>query len=127
MSATWTSRLPQFERRSIQAQQDGLRAAAYVLANQVKRNLRGGYTSGDFVTGNSINHVTIGPVSEASRGLFIRVGTNLLYNLYWELGHYNIFSRRHERVEKWRPAMMDSRSQMQAAFTRVYRRSVAAA
>lgn len=119
-ATTWTSRLGAFSRDSDAAAQKGLHAAAYVLRSGVQRNLKGGYTSGDFVTGASINAVTISGIVKESDGYSIAVGTNLLYNLYWELGHWNVFTRSHQRVEKWRPALMDNRDAIASAYTRVY-------
>jgi hypothetical protein len=118
--AAFRSNLPAFIRAMDDAAPKGLLAGAYVVANQVKRNLRGGYTSGDFVTGASVNHVTIGQVFQEGTGWVIKVGTDLLYNLFWELGHHNIFTRKFERVEKWRPALVDSRFEAMQAYTRVY-------
>jgi hypothetical protein len=107
------------------AQKAGLRAAAYVVYNAVKRGLRGGYTSGDFVTGNVINSVTISQIFETTAGVYgIRIGSNVPYALYWELGHENIFTRRHERVEVWRPALVDTREEQRDAYNRAYKRSM---
>lgn len=108
------------------AARKGLLAAAYPVRNQVKRNLRGGYTSGDFVTGTSLNHVTIGQVFQDGTGWAIKVGTDLLYNIFYELGHYNIFRRKFTRVEKWRPALVDSRLESMQAFNRVYAQTLKA-
>ncbi len=124
MTAKWTSNLSKFEGASNEGIRAGLIAAANVLVNQVKRNLKGGYTSGDFVTGLSLNSVTKSEPVRDGNEWSITVGTNLLYNLYWELGHHNIFTRKYERVEKWRPALMDSKDAMSAAFNRVYMRTV---
>lgn len=122
MTAKWTSNLEKFIAAKDQAAQGGLTAAAYLLMNQVKRNLKGGYKSGDFVTGNSINAVTKSEPERDGDGWAISVGTNVLYNLFWELGHHNTFTRKYERVEKWRPALMDSKDAMGAAFNRVHAR-----
>lgn len=120
MATTWRSNLPAFNRASDEGDKAGLLAGAYVLSNAVKRALKGGYTSGDFVTGQSVNHVTIGQVYREGMGWAIKVGTDLLYNLFWELGHQNIYLRRFVRVEKWRPALMDSRLEIRNAYNRVY-------
>lgn len=87
----------------------GTIAAAQVYINGVKRELRGGYTTGEYVTGNVINSVTRTELDAADVGTYedndgieratpeaepsphqdgveIVVGTNLLYALYWELG-----------------------------------------
>jgi hypothetical protein len=114
------SNLPAFIRAMDNASRKGLHAAAYVVSNKVKENLRGGFTSGDFVTGMSVNHVTIGQVFRTETGWAIKVGTDLLYNLFWTLGHFNIFSRRFERVDKWTPALADNRFEAAQAYSRVY-------
>jgi hypothetical protein len=121
MATTWTDRSPQFLRDGEQATKLGLRAGAYVLRNAVMRELAGGFTSGLFVTGNLLNSVTLSDVYPIGTSAFgIRCGTNVLYALYWELGHYNIFLRAFVRVEKWRPALMDSREDIRKAYSRTW-------
>ncbi len=122
--ATWTSSLAAFSRDNDDAERDGLLAAAYVLKNAVKRALRGGYTSGDFVTGLSVNSVAHSEPERDTAGWAIRVGTNLKYNLYWEIGHRSAFLRKFVRVEKWRPAFFDSREPMRAAYARQWQRTM---
>jgi hypothetical protein len=100
----------------------GLQAAAYVLSNAVKERLRGGYLSGKFVTGQVINSVTIADPTKAAEGWHIRVGTNLDYALWWEIGHVNPWLKRFVRVEKWRLAAIDSRNAQAAAFAREFKR-----
>lgn len=109
------------------AQAKGLYAAALVLQNAVKRGLAGGYTSGNFVTGTNIKHVLISEPSFNPDGSGeIRVGTDLnpCYPLFWELGHFNIFTRKYERVEVWRPAYEENRQAAIEAFRRVFKRWV---
>jgi hypothetical protein len=118
----YQSNLPQIASRMREATFAGLEAAAAVVENKVKEDLRGGYTSGAFVTGHvmaSVNHSEpeIGP-----NGAFILVGTGVMYALYWELGHQNLFTRRFERKEVWMPALLSTRDQQRAAFQRVYQR-----
>ena len=107
------------------AQRAGLIAAARVVQNAVKRELRHGYHSslgnwGDFTTGNNLNHVTIGTPQYEADGLSIKVGTDLMYALFWEVGHHNIFTRHFERDEKWGPAYRDSRPRAIDAYTRAF-------
>lgn len=119
---TWKSNLSAFKRDADRAAELGVIAAAYVLVNSVKRALRGGYKSGDFVTGNVINSVTRGTPFREGSGWSIRVGTNVKYALYWEIGHFNAWTRRYEREERWRPAFMDARREMVAAYSRTWKR-----
>ncbi len=110
------------------AQTKALTAAAYPVYNEVKRQLRHGYHSslgnwGDFVMGNNINHVTISPIIYSADGASIKVGTDLLYALFWEVGHHNLFTRHFERDEKWAPAYDVTRRQAFEAYARVFKRN----
>jgi len=102
----WTSRIPQMQAALDRAIQDGLNAGAQHYANEEKRELAGGYTSGDFVTGNVLNSVTVVPAQRVGAAWEARVGTNVMYALFWEIGHLNLFTRRFERVETWRPVLV---------------------
>ena len=119
---SYSSNLPVVKSRMQQATDAGLLAAAAVVENKVKEGLRGGYTSGAFVTGHvmaSVNHSEpeLGP-----NGAFILVGTDVMYALYWELGHMNLFTRKFERKEVWMPALLSSRAEQLSAFQRTYQR-----
>lgn len=119
---SYQSNLPAVKSRLQQATEAGLLAAAAVVENKVKEDLRGGYTSGRFVTGHvmaSVNHSEpeLGP-----NGAFILVGTGVDYALYWEVGHNNIFTKRFERKEVWVPALLSTRGEQLAAFQRTYQR-----
>jgi hypothetical protein len=121
-SMTYKSNLPAVKTRLQSATEAGLLAAAAVLENKVKEGLRGGYTSGQFVTGfvmSSVNHSEpeIGP-----NGAFILVGTGVMYALFWEIGHANLYSRKFERKEVWMPALLSTRAEQLQAFQRVFAR-----
>jgi hypothetical protein len=45
--------------------------------------------------------------------------------LYWELGHYNVFTRRHERREIFRPTGVDSTPALGAEYGKVVTRYLA--
>lgn len=124
MSATWTSNLSELVKRDAEGQRRGLLAAAQVLSDAVKKNLSMGYTSGEFVTGYSVNAVTISDPFQLGRAWGIRVGTNLVSNLEWEVGHFNLFLKRFVRVERWRTAMMDTRQAQAQAFAKAYARAM---
>lgn len=74
---------------------------------------------GAFVTGNSVNHVAIGEVTTEAGRSGITVGTDLKYNLFWEIGHHNLFTRHYERDEKWSPAFKESSSLAKETYIRV--------
>jgi hypothetical protein len=50
------------------------------------------------------------------------VGTHLMEALYWELGHYNTFTRKHERVRIWEPTARQQTDAMRATYGRVFAR-----
>lgn len=116
------SNLPAVRQQLRQAIDGGLVAAAQVVANRVKEGLKGGYTSGDFVTGNVLNSVNISEPRADETGHYILVGTDVPYALFWEVGHRNLFTRRFERKEVWVPALLQTRAEQLAAFDRVFRR-----
>lgn len=122
--ARWTSNLAAFRARHARAVDAGLINAAEKVKSAVKRGLRGGYTSGDFATGLSVNSVTRSNPEDEFGVRTIRVGTGLLYNLFWELGHRNRWTGKFERKEVWRPALEESREAAGAAFARVYARTM---
>lgn len=122
MPATWDSMLDRFNRGFDEGCQKGLIAASHIATNELKRRLRGGYTSGQFVTGNSINSITRSePYKTSYAGWRIVIGTNVMYMLFWELGHINYWLVDYVRVEHWRLTMIDTRQQQTEAFTRVFR------
>ncbi len=101
----------------------GLVAAAYVYRNAVVSRLLRGYTSGDFVTPHVALTVGVSAAMTVDGYRVVLVGTDTMYARYWEDGHYNIFTRRHERVEHWRLAKMETGPAQFAAFARVFGRA----
>jgi len=119
----------------------GLIAAAQVVVNEAKLNTRGAVfavpeSPRHHVTGNLQNSITR---SEPESGLgvrSVRIGTNVDYGLFWEVGWHPAFGhrevtatgkarliqhdgpRRLMRHEWLRPALMDHLSDVQAAFGR---------
>lgn len=98
----------------------GLVAAAYVYRNEMVRRLMRGYTSGNFVTPHVARTVQVSPLLDVEGNRVVLVGTNVMYALYWEAGHFNLFTRRHERVEHWREALLATGPAQFAAFSRVF-------
>jgi hypothetical protein len=113
--------------RLADAQKKALYAEATIYRNELKRNLRHGYisslgNSGDFTTGTMLNHIFISEPLPHGDGWEIRVGTDLLYPLYWEIGHHNIFTRGFERDPVWGPTFEYTRTPAREAYIRVLSR-----
>jgi hypothetical protein len=121
---TWTSNLSELNRLFDHAEDAGLVAAAQVGVTATKKALIGGYTSGEFATGESARNVKSSAPYQDGIGRAIRYGTNLLFNLFWELGHHNIFTRKFERVEKWVPTFNANHENMRAAYARAFQRVI---
>jgi len=115
-----------FKSRHERAVDAALKAAAQVVVNGLKdekpEGLRGGYTSGDFVTGNILNSITISDTAKDAKGCYVLVGTDVMYAVYWEFGHINVFTRKYEREERWGPTLSRTSDDATAAYRRVYAR-----
>jgi len=119
----------------------GLIAAAQVVVNEAKLNTRGAVfavpdSPRHHVTGHLQNSIARSEPEGSAGARSIRVGTNVDYGLFWEVGWHPAFGHRevsatgkptliqHEgprrlmRNEWLRPALMDHLSDVQAAFGR---------
>lgn len=114
--AEWSSNARQVFEALEEGSRLGVTAMLSVVANEVKRKLAGGYTSGDFVTGLVSSSVTWSDPKMIAGVMTGYVGTNLLYALYWEMGHHNTFTRKFERVEIWVPALLSTGPEQQRVF-----------
>ena len=118
----YRSNLPGVTAQMDRARDAALIASAQIVINEVKEKLAGGYTSGLFVTGNVLNSVTRTEPIDENGVRTIRVGTNVNYALFWEIGHRNLFSRRFERKEVWVPALLSTAQRQADAWARTYAR-----
>jgi hypothetical protein len=115
MGAEWRSNLGPFLGATDRAIQAGLIAAAEVYTGEMREQLQRGFTSGAFVTGNLANSVARGDPERTGDGHSIPVGSTQVeppYGLYWEVGHQNVFTKKHERQERWVPTMVRMRDQL---------------
>jgi hypothetical protein len=113
--AEWRSNLGAFEAASDRAIKAGLIAAAETYEAAVKERLQVGYTSGAFTTGNAANSVARSTPEVTPMGYEIAIGSTQVeppYPLYWELGHQNLYTGKHERVEIWVPLMVEKREEL---------------
>lgn len=134
----YQSNLPAVRAQMERARDAGLIAAAQVVVNEVKQGLRGGYMSGAFVTGNVMGSVTRTEPADENGVRVIRVGTDVEYALFWELGFApapGVFSpglgrgqlgpTQFRRKEVWVPALFRTANEQAAAFSRVFARFMA--
>jgi hypothetical protein len=113
--AEWRSNLGAFEAASDRAIKAGLIAAAETYEAAVKERLQVGYTSGAFTTGNAAIAWPGARRKSRPMGYEIAIGSTQVeppYPLYWELGHQNVFTGKHERVEIWVPLMVEKREEL---------------
>ena len=107
----------------------GLAAAVTVLKNAVVQQFGSNYyTSGAFrstlFVKQSIRFLT---PYKTPAGYETILGTKLIEALAWELGHPNLFTRKRERVQIWKPAGDASTVAMRDAYARVVARVMGAA
>lgn len=97
-----------------------LTAAAVVVEGRAKRNVRGGFKSGRFVTGNIMNKITH---RVDRKRMAAEIGTTVDYGAFWELGHHSPWTRKYERKEWLKPALTKTMKQQQRAADLAARRT----
>ena len=129
MTVKITDRSGESLSRYREAARKGIAAGATVITNAVKdahdsSYYKGGAFRDTVKVRQSIRQTK--PVMGTS-GWEVRIGTNKIVALYWELGHHNTFTRRYERRALWVPAAVASSTAARAAFARVVARVMNAA
>ena len=99
----------------------GLAAAVTVLKNAVVKQFGSSYYKGGRFRSTLFVKQSVRFLMpyKTPDGYETILGTKLIEALYWELGHQNLFTRRHERVQIWEPAGMASTGAMRDAYARV--------
>lgn len=131
----YQSNLPTVRARMEQARDAGLIAAAEVVRTEVKEGIRGGYTTGRFVTGHALNSVKRTEPYDSAEGRAVSVYSELNYVMFWEVGFVparGVFSPGlgrntqgpigMQRKEIWAPALISTTPAQLAAFNRVFAR-----
>lgn len=131
---TWTSRVPEVTATLERAWQRGVTAGAWHYAETVRKDLRGGYTTGAFTKGHVANAVTVWPAEKIAGDWVAFAGVptadaagSLMYALFWEVGHHNLFTRQFERVEVWIPTLVAEGPRIQARIEDVVHQTIDAA
>lgn len=93
------------------ALESGTKESLKEIAGEVKRQvadrLKEGFTSGDFVTGDLAQSVQVSEVEGVRGDWSVTVFSDDPVALFWEVGHNNIFTKRFEKVEVWRPIVFN--------------------
>lgn len=93
-----------------------LEASLQVITARARLNAQMGFRSGLWVTDG---WKRIGYSIKASgQGFEGEVGSPDPHFAYWELGHYNIYTRNYERFEWLRPAVTETLGEQQVAAAR---------
>jgi hypothetical protein len=118
---SYRSNLPRVRQSLAEKQKQGLMAAANLYAAAVSERLGQGFKGGRFTTGESAQSVKVATPERTGDGWAVRIGTDEISNLMWELGHFNTFTKQFERVEVWIPTLLTTRQAQLAAFQRIAR------
>jgi hypothetical protein len=107
---------------------DGMAAVGNLLVREVKTK----HTEMNYYKGGAFRH-TLGVRASVNRtapekvnGSYqVRVGTKFIQALYWELGHYNVFTGKNEPpVKIWMPTLLEQREAAQQLFAATVKRSL---
>lgn len=113
----WQSNIEKVVRRMEgDAMRSGLKAAGVRLHMIIQRELEWGYTTGDFSKGRVAATLIRGRPGRRK----IWVGTPNPIAALWELGHFNTFTQRYERVEVFRKALEGNAHQLAQIFAHRY-------
>jgi len=118
-----TDRRARVSRAYREASRLAMDAAANVYEREVKRAHNDHYTSQAFRGTLQVRQSIRRAQPEMTReGWVQRIGTKLRQPLYWELGHMNLFTRRFERRELWKPTAIAQAQAIRNAYARVLKR-----
>jgi len=102
------------------------------IANMLVRELKKAHSEADYYKGGAFRH-TLGVRASIHRtepewvlGSYeIRVGTKFIEALYWEMGHYNVFTGKNEPpVKIWMPTFLEQRENSRKLFAETVKRSL---
>lgn len=124
MSVTKVDRSREVLPRYEDAARRGLDGAATHLLNEIRKAFGSSYYLGGrfrstLQVKQSIRRLT---PYKTPAGWETVVGTKFIEALYWELGHRNLFTRKHERVQLWVPTAVANVERMQKTFAYVVAR-----
>jgi len=119
---TFTDNSRQVQDRYREAARKGLVAAGQVLVRELKKAHGDSYYKGGKYRTGQVRQSIKATAPFWLGGWMLQVGTKLLFPLYWELGHYNTFTRKRERVRIWAPTYLAQIAAIQAEFAKTLKR-----
>ena len=119
--------------RKVMVAYDRAAAAGLTAAgNLLVRELQKAHTNANYYKGGAFRH-TLGvrasirrTTPEKHNGMWqTRIGTKFIEALYWELGHYNVFTKKQEPpVKIWMPTFLEQRENVRRLWAQTVKRAV---
>ena len=120
-------------RRKVMVAYDRAAAAGLTAAgNLLVRELQKAHTNANYYKGGAFRH-TLGvrasirrTTPEKHNGMWqTRIGTKFIEALYWELGHYNVFTKKQEPpVKIWMPTFLEQRENVRKLWAQTIKRAL---
>lgn len=107
------------------AARKGLVAGGALLVRELKKAHGDSYYKGGAFRTGQVRQSIKATAPFWLGGWMLQVGTKLLFPLYWELGHFNVFTRKYERVRIWTPTYLAQVQAIQAEFGATLKRYMA--
>lgn len=119
--------------RKVMVAYDRAAAAGLTAAgNLLVRELQKAHTNANYYKGGAFRH-TLGvrasirrTTPEKHNGMWqTRIGTKFIEALYWELGHYNVFTKKQEPpVKIWMPTFLEQRENVRRLWAQTIKRAL---
>lgn len=119
--------------RKVMVAYDRAAAAGLTAAgNLLVRELQKAHTNANYYKGGAFRH-TLGvrasirrTTPEKHNGMWqTRIGTKFIEALYWEFGHYNVFTKKQEPpVKIWMPTFLEQRENVRKLWAQTIKRAL---
>lgn len=125
MPVTFTDSSRRVQDRYREAARMGLAAGGQLLVRELKKAHGDSYYKGGAFRTGQVRQSIKKTAPFWMNGWMLQVGTKLIFPLYWELGHVNVFSGKYERVRIWTPTYLAQVQAIQAEFGATLKRYMA--
>lgn len=120
VNAVFSGNLAHWERDDKAATDGALKECAEAVQRAIQARTRRGYRTGKFAKGRTAASIQISRFSTQKGDRTIRVYTKDFIARLWELGHQNAWTKRFERVEHWKNAIIGITALLPDLFRRAY-------